>query len=105
MNQCKSCKTGSHLKNKYKEIDFLVFPVAPPTSLPLQGGATQRKKLSAPHISLSLDQSEDDLGETPDDLDINVDDLDTPDEGDYLDYTDHETDWEGVSFRIKTMSV
>lgn len=68
---------------------------APPTSLPLQGGPAQRKKLSAPRISLSLDQSEDDLGETPDDLDINVDDLDTPDEGDYLDYTDHEMDWEG----------
>uniref|UniRef100_A0A665V1P7 Protein prune homolog 2 n=2 Tax=Echeneis naucrates TaxID=173247 RepID=A0A665V1P7_ECHNA len=66
----------------------------PPTSLPLQGGPAQRKKLSAPRISLSLDQSEDDLGETPDDLDINVDDLDTPDEGDYLDYTDHEMDWE-----------
>ncbi|CAF97194.1 unnamed protein product, partial [Tetraodon nigroviridis] len=71
-------------------------PVAPPTSLPLQGGPGQRKKLSAPRISLSLDQSEDDLGETPDDLDIDVDELDTPDEGDYLDYTDHETDWEGV---------
>ncbi|XP_029024627.1 protein prune homolog 2 isoform X2 [Betta splendens] len=70
---------------------------APPTSLPLQGGPTQRKKLSAPRISLSLDQSEDDLGETPDDLDINVDDLDTPDEGDYLDYTDHEKDWEDLS--------
>uniref|UniRef100_H3CQ32 Protein prune homolog 2 n=1 Tax=Tetraodon nigroviridis TaxID=99883 RepID=H3CQ32_TETNG len=67
---------------------------APPTSLPLQGGPGQRKKLSAPRISLSLDQSEDDLGETPDDLDIDVDELDTPDEGDYLDYTDHETDWE-----------
>ncbi|CAI5667239.1 protein prune homolog 2 isoform X1 [Oreochromis niloticus] len=66
----------------------------PPTSLPLQGGGSQRKKLSAPRISLSLDQSEDDFGETPDDLDINVDDLDTPDEGDYLDYTDHEMDWE-----------
>ncbi|KAI4793695.1 hypothetical protein KUCAC02_032547 [Chaenocephalus aceratus] len=63
----------------------------PPTSLTLQGGPSQRKKLSAPRISLSLDQSEDDLGETPDDLDINVDDLDTPDEGDY---TDHEMDWE-----------
>ncbi|XP_056288766.1 protein prune homolog 2 [Pseudoliparis swirei] len=63
----------------------------PPTSLPLQGGPSQRKKLSAPRISLSLDQSEDDLGETPDDLDINVDDLDTDDEGDY---TDHEMDWE-----------
>ncbi|KAF3848603.1 hypothetical protein F7725_015100 [Dissostichus mawsoni] len=58
---------------------------------PPQGGPSQRKKLSAPRISLSLDQSEDDLGETPDDLDINVDDLDTPDEGDY---TDHEMDWE-----------
>ncbi|XP_037547754.1 protein prune homolog 2 [Nematolebias whitei] len=69
----------------------------PPTSLPLQGGSSQRKKLSAPRISLSLDQSEDDFGETPDDLDINVDDLDTPDEGDYFDYTDHETDWEDPS--------
>lgn len=77
----------------------------PPTSLPLQGGPNQRKKLSAPRISLSLDQSEDDLGETPDDLDINVDDLDTPDEGDYLDYTDHEMDWEGGSSRLQTMSL
>lgn len=74
---------------------YVLFSAVPPTSLPLQGGATQRKKLSAPRISLSLDQSEDDLGETPDDLDIDVDDLDTPDEGDYLDYTDHEMDWEG----------
>lgn len=78
----------------------MLFLAVPPTSLPLQGGPAQRKKLSAPHISLSLDQSEDDLGETPDDLDINVDDLDTPDEGDYLDYTDHEMDWEGASFRV-----
>ncbi|XP_061657254.1 protein prune homolog 2 isoform X3 [Syngnathoides biaculeatus] len=67
---------------------------APPTSLPLHGSGTHRKKLSAPRISLSLEQSEDDLGETPDDLDINVDDLDTPEEGDYLDYTDHELDWD-----------
>ncbi|XP_049330255.1 protein prune homolog 2 isoform X2 [Astyanax mexicanus] len=70
---------------------------APPTSLPLQGDGgvvSQRKKLSAPRISLSLDQSEDDLFDTPDDLDINVDDLDTPDETDFLDYTDHEMDWE-----------
>ncbi|KAL7838271.1 hypothetical protein AOLI_G00266750 [Acnodon oligacanthus] len=71
---------------------------APPTSLPLQGEGggvvSQRKKLSAPRISLSLDQSEDDLFDTPDDLDINVDDLDTPDEADFLDYTDHEMDWE-----------
>ncbi|XP_036436146.1 protein prune homolog 2 isoform X1 [Colossoma macropomum] len=71
---------------------------APPTSLPLQGDGggvvSQRKKLSAPRISLSLDQSEDDLFDTPDDLDINVDDLDTPDEADFLDYTDHEMDWE-----------
>uniref|UniRef100_A0A3B5KPU0 Protein prune homolog 2 n=1 Tax=Xiphophorus couchianus TaxID=32473 RepID=A0A3B5KPU0_9TELE len=68
----------------------------PPTSLPLQGGPSQRKKLSAPQISFSLDHSEDDLGETPDDLDIDVDELDTPDEGDYLDYTDHEMDWEAT---------
>lgn len=73
----------------------------PPTSLPLEGGAGQRKKLTAPCISLSLDQSEDDLGETPDDLDINVDDIDTPDEADYLDYTDHDTDWEEPSTDIQ----
>lgn len=76
------------------------LPVAPPNSLPLQGtpgGPSQRKKLSAPRISLSLDQSEDDALETPDDLDINVDDLDTPDDTDYLDYTDNELDWEGES--------
>ena len=59
---------------------------------------SQRKKLSAPRISLSLDQSEDDLFDTPDDLDINVDDLDTPDEADFLDYTDHEMDWEGEKY-------
>ncbi|XP_068190514.1 protein prune homolog 2-like isoform X5 [Antennarius striatus] len=70
---------------------------APPTTLPLQGGPAHRKKLSAPRISLSLDQSEDDLGDTPDDLDINVDDLETPEDGDYLDYTDHELDWEEPS--------
>ena len=82
-----------------------MFPIAPPTSLPLQGGGgggggggpAQRKKLAAPPISLSLDQSEGELGETPDDLDIDVDDLDTPDEGDNLDYTDHEMDWDGGS--------
>lgn len=74
----------------------------PPTSLPLEGGPSQRKKLSAPRISLSLDQSEDDLGETPDDLDINVDDMDTPDEADYLDYTDHETDWEDHNTSVQS---
>uniref|UniRef100_A0A3B3ZHR8 Protein prune homolog 2 n=1 Tax=Periophthalmus magnuspinnatus TaxID=409849 RepID=A0A3B3ZHR8_9GOBI len=74
----------------------------PPTSLPLEGGPSQRKKLSAPRISLSLDQSEDDLGETPDDLDINVDDMDTPEEGDYLDYTDHEMDWEGGTMDLQS---
>ena len=80
---------------------FVCSFAVPPTSLPLQGGPSQRKKLSAPRISLSLDQSEDDLGETPDDLDINVDDLDTPDEGDY---TDHEMDWEGGSKKTNTFS-
>ncbi|PWA26943.1 hypothetical protein CCH79_00001035, partial [Gambusia affinis] len=74
----------------------------PPTSLPLQGGPSQRKKLSAPQISFSLDHSEDDLGETPDDLDIDVDELDTPDEGDYFDYTDHEMDWEDPGAATKS---
>lgn len=79
------------------ELKLLSDLVAPPTTLPLKGdgGGSQRKKLSAPRISLSLDQSEDDLFDTPDDLDINVDDLDTPDEADVLDYTDPELDWEG----------
>ena len=86
-----------------QNLNLYLFFSVPPTSLPLQGGPSQRKKLSAPRISLSLDQSEDDLGETPDDLDINVDDLDTPDEGDYLDYTDHEMDWEGGSDQKQKM--
>ncbi|XP_076844476.1 protein prune homolog 2 isoform X2 [Brachyhypopomus gauderio] len=81
---------------------------SPPTSLPLQGdegGASQRKKLSAPCISLSLDQSEDDLFDTPDDLDINVDDLDTPDEADILDYTDHELDFEESKASVKASAL
>lgn len=87
LNECKKWLNTPNL--------FTLLFLVPPSSLSLQGASSQRKKLSAPRISLSLDQSEDDLGETPDDLDINVDDLDTPDEGDYLDYTDHELDWEG----------
>ncbi|KAJ8380878.1 hypothetical protein SKAU_G00016560 [Synaphobranchus kaupii] len=78
---------------------------APPSSLDLQGGNPQRKKLSAPEINLSLDQSEgsilsDDALDTPDDLDtgddldINVDELDTPDEADSLEYTGHNTELE-----------
>ncbi|KAJ8413948.1 hypothetical protein AAFF_G00065460 [Aldrovandia affinis] len=73
----------------------------PPSSLDLQGGHPQRKKLSAPEINLSLDQSEgsilsDDALDTPDDLDIDVDELDTPDEADSLEYTGHnnELEWE-----------
>ncbi|XP_034778227.2 uncharacterized protein LOC117421070 isoform X4 [Acipenser ruthenus] len=76
-------------------------PAEPPNSLDLNGAHPQRKKLSAPEINLSLDQSEgsilsDDNLDTPDDLDINVDDLDTPDEADSLDFTGHgnELEWE-----------
>ncbi|KAJ8402033.1 hypothetical protein AAFF_G00372680 [Aldrovandia affinis] len=73
---------------------------APPDSLDSQGTRPQRKKLSAPHISLSLDQSEgsllsDDALETPDDLDINVDELDTPDEDEFLEYTGRKLEWKG----------
>ncbi|XP_041112015.1 protein prune homolog 2-like isoform X8 [Polyodon spathula] len=78
-------------------------PAEPPNSLDLNGAHPQRKKLSAPEINLSLDQSEgsilsDDNLDTPDDLDINVDDLDTPDEADSLDYTGHgnELEWGGA---------
>uniref|UniRef100_W5MUF5 Protein prune homolog 2 n=2 Tax=Lepisosteus oculatus TaxID=7918 RepID=W5MUF5_LEPOC len=71
----------------------------PPSSLDLNGAHPQRKKLAAPEINLSLDQSEgsilsDDNLDTPDDLDINVDDLDTPDEADSLEYTGHGTELE-----------
>ncbi|XP_051783631.1 uncharacterized protein LOC114652147 isoform X2 [Erpetoichthys calabaricus] len=75
----------------------------PPDSLDVNGTHPQRKKLAAPEINLSLDQSEgsilsDDNLDTPDDLDINVDDLDTPDEADSLEYTGHgnELGWEDV---------
>ncbi|XP_067839201.1 protein prune homolog 2-like isoform X2 [Heptranchias perlo] len=74
---------------------------APPNSLDLNGIHPGKKKLAAPDISLSLDQSEgsilsDDNLDTPDDLDINVDDLETPDEADSLEYSGHgnELEWE-----------
>uniref|UniRef100_A0A4W3I8X4 Protein prune homolog 2 n=1 Tax=Callorhinchus milii TaxID=7868 RepID=A0A4W3I8X4_CALMI len=68
---------------------------APPNSLNLNGIQAGRKKLAAPEINLSLDQSEgsilsDDNLDTPDDLDINVDDLETPDEADSLEYSGHD---------------
>ncbi|KAI1904923.1 hypothetical protein AGOR_G00010680 [Albula goreensis] len=73
---------------------------APPDSSDFQETRPQRKKLSAPPISLSLDQSEgsllsDDALDTPDDLDINVDELDTPDEDDFLDYAGRKLEWKG----------
>lgn len=78
------------------------FVSAPPSSLDLHGTHPQRKKLAAPEMNLSLDQSEgsilsDDALDTPDDLDINVDDMDTPDEADSLDYAGHgtEQEWQG----------
>ena len=78
---------------------------APPGSVHPQESRPQRKKLSAPPISLSLDQSDgsllsDESGalETPDDLDINVDDLDTPDEEDFLDYAGRKLEWKGNTY-------
>ncbi|XP_053512343.1 protein prune homolog 2 [Artibeus jamaicensis] len=67
----------------------------PPNSLDLNGAHPQRIKLTAPNISLSLDQSEgsvlsDDNLDSPDEIDINVDELDTPDEADSFEYTGHE---------------
>ncbi|XP_051875358.1 protein prune homolog 2-like isoform X3 [Pristis pectinata] len=74
---------------------------APPNSLDLNGTHPGKKKLIAPEISLSLDQSEgsvlsDDNLDTPEDLDINVDDLETPDEADSLEYSGqgNELEWE-----------
>ncbi|XP_032873466.1 protein prune homolog 2 isoform X3 [Amblyraja radiata] len=73
----------------------------PPNSLDLNGSHPGKKKLTAPEISLSLDQSEgsilsDDNLDTPEDLDINVDDLETPDEADSLEYSGqgNELEWE-----------
>ncbi|XP_037652969.1 protein prune homolog 2 isoform X3 [Choloepus didactylus] len=67
----------------------------PPNSLDLHSAHSQRIKLTAPNISLSLDQSEgsvlsDDNLDSPDEIDINVDELDTPDEADSFEYTGHE---------------
>ncbi|XP_077004578.1 protein prune homolog 2 isoform X2 [Tamandua tetradactyla] len=67
----------------------------PPNSLDLNGTHSQRIKLTAPNINLSLDQSEgsvlsDDNLDSPDEIDINVDELDTPDEADSFEYTGHE---------------
>ncbi|XP_055974757.1 protein prune homolog 2 [Sorex fumeus] len=67
----------------------------PPNSLDLNGVHSQRIKLTAPNINLSLDQSEgsilsDDNLDSPDEIDINVDELDTPDEADSFEYTGHE---------------
>ncbi|XP_066037891.1 protein prune homolog 2 isoform X2 [Chamaea fasciata] len=67
----------------------------PPNSLDLNGSQPRRIKLTAPNISLSLDQSEgsvlsDDNLDTPDEVDINVDELDTPDEADSFEYTGQE---------------
>nr|XP_019592214.1 PREDICTED: protein prune homolog 2 isoform X3 [Rhinolophus sinicus] len=67
----------------------------PPNSLDLNGTHPQRIKLTAPNISLSLDQSEgsvlsDDNLDSPDEIDINVDELDTPDEAESFEYTGHE---------------
>uniref|UniRef100_A0ACB8ERH9 Protein prune 2 n=1 Tax=Sphaerodactylus townsendi TaxID=933632 RepID=A0ACB8ERH9_9SAUR len=64
----------------------------PPNSLDLDETHPRRIKLTAPNISLSLDQSEgsvlsDDNLDTPDEIDINVDDLETPDEADSFEYT------------------
>ncbi|XP_069786618.1 protein prune homolog 2-like isoform X4 [Narcine bancroftii] len=74
---------------------------APPNSLDLNGTHPGKKKLIAPEISLSLDQSEesvlsDDNLDSPEDLDINVDDLETPDEADSLEYSGqgNELEWE-----------
>ncbi|KAG9354049.1 hypothetical protein JZ751_012173 [Albula glossodonta] len=79
---------------------WVVCIPAPPDSSDFQETRPQRKKLSAPPISLSLDQSEgsllsDDALDTPDDLDINVDELDTPDEDDFLDYAGRKLEWKG----------
>ncbi|KAF7652954.1 hypothetical protein LDENG_00089770 [Lucifuga dentata] len=73
----------------------------PPSSLDLSGGSTQRRKLAAPPMNVSLDHSEgsllsddaldteDEALDTGDDLDVNLDELDTPDEADSLDFNTH----------------
>uniref|UniRef100_A0A3P9HE07 Prune homolog 2 with BCH domain n=1 Tax=Oryzias latipes TaxID=8090 RepID=A0A3P9HE07_ORYLA len=70
----------------------------PPSSVDASGGSSQRRKLAAPPLDVSLDHSdgsllsenaqdtEDEALDTGDDLDVNIDDMDTPDEGDSLEF-------------------
>ncbi|KAK7933825.1 hypothetical protein WMY93_004721 [Mugilogobius chulae] len=67
----------------------------PSSSADVSAGSGHRRKLSAPPLNISLDQSEgsvlsdtgDETGdETGDDLDLNMDDMDTPDEADSVDF-------------------
>ncbi|XP_078252367.1 protein prune homolog 2-like isoform X11 [Rhinoraja longicauda] len=108
--QSESTKVRSSTKDVGMDIPFdegSPSPLAeesrpvPPNSLDLNGSHPGKKKLTAPEISLSLDQSEgsilsDDNLDTPEDLDINVDDLETPDEADSLEYSGqgNELEWE-----------
>uniref|UniRef100_A0A3B3ZXP9 Uncharacterized protein n=1 Tax=Periophthalmus magnuspinnatus TaxID=409849 RepID=A0A3B3ZXP9_9GOBI len=66
-----------------------------PSSADVSAGSGQRRKLPAPPLNVSLDQSEGSLlsetgdesgDETGDDLDINMDEMDTPDEADSVDF-------------------
>lgn len=66
----------------------------PHSSAELSAASSQRRKLTAPAMDVSLDRSEgsvlsedaldteDDALDTGDDLDVSVDELDTPDEED-----------------------
>uniref|UniRef100_H2LMD2 CRAL-TRIO domain-containing protein n=1 Tax=Oryzias latipes TaxID=8090 RepID=H2LMD2_ORYLA len=77
---------------------FFEGMVNPPSSVDASGGSSQRRKLAAPPLDVSLDHiegsllsenaldTEDEALDTGDDLDVNIDDMDTPDEGDSLEF-------------------
>ncbi|XP_010889430.2 caytaxin [Esox lucius] len=76
----------------------------PPTTLSILADSSRlcvSRKLLAPDMNVSLDQSEssvlsDDFLGTPDDQDFNVDDMDTPDDNDSLEFINNgnELEWE-----------
>lgn len=77
------------------------FDPDPPSSTDVSGGSSQRRKLAAPPMNVSLDRSEgsllsedaldteDEALDTGDDLDLNVDELDTSDEADSMEFNEH----------------
>ncbi|KAM9294644.1 bcl-2/adenovirus E1B 19 kDa-interacting protein 2-like protein [Gastrophryne carolinensis] len=78
-------------------------PVGPPSTLDLCGNRHIKRRLSAPDISLNLENSKDSgtsseiLNQTTDeDFDLDIDDMETPNSSELLDFPElsHEFEWE-----------